>query len=122
MSIKGQQVLVFDIGKTHVKVTVLSDIGAELYQNRTSNKVKQTDLYDSYDVDGIWEWLLNELTTLAPRYDIRSISIATHGAAAALVNAQTEELLLPIMDYEYENYPDDLPDYTSLRPTTRFRP
>jgi len=84
MSIKGQQVLVFDIGKTHVKVTVLSDIGAELYQNRTSNKVKQTDLYDSYDVDGIWEWLLNELTTLAPRYDIRSISIATHGAAAAL--------------------------------------
>ena len=117
MSIKGQQVLVFDIGKTHVKVTVLSDVGAELYQNRTSNKVKQTDLYDSYDVDGIWEWLLNELTTLAPRYDIRSISIATHGAAAALVNAQTEELLLPIMDYEYENYPDDLPDYTSLRPT-----
>jgi len=117
MSIKGQQVLVFDIGKTHVKVTVLSDIGAELYQNRTSNKVKQTDLYDSYDVDGIWEWLLNELATLAPRYDIWSISIATHGAAAALVNAQTEELLLPIMDYEYENYPHDLPDYTSLRPT-----
>ena len=117
MSNKGQQVLVFDIGKTHVKVTVLSDTGAELYQNRTSNKVKQTDLYDSYDVDGIWEWLLNELTTLAPRYDIRSISIATHGAAAALVNAQTEELLLPIMDYEYENYPENLPDYTSLRPS-----
>lgn len=116
MTTNTQQVLVFDIGKTHVKVTVLSEAGAELYQNRTSNRIKQTGLYDNYDVEGIWEWLLNELTTLTPRFNIKSISIATHGAAAALINPETGELLLPIMDYEFEAYPDTLPDYSSLRP------
>lgn len=109
-------VLVFDIGKTHVKVTLLSQTGTELYQNRISNKITQSDFYDSYDVDVIWTWLLNELTTLTPRFHISAISIATHGAAAALINPETGTLLLPIMDYEYEAYPSTLPDYASIRP------
>lgn len=108
--------LVFDIGKTHVKVTLLNEAGQELYKNRTSNTVKQDELYDSYDEDRIWEWLLNELSTLTPKFNISAISIATHGAAAALVNSTTGDLLLPIMDYEFDSYPDNLPDYGSLRP------
>jgi sugar (pentulose or hexulose) kinase len=110
-------VLVFDIGKTHVKITLLDSAGAQLYQNRTSNKVKETQPYASHDINNIWMWFIVELSELAANHYITSISIATHGATAALVDPKTSELLLPIMDYEFEAYPDDLPDYKALRPS-----
>lgn len=116
MSTADQHVLVFDIGKTHVKVSILNERCVELYQNRTSNTTLQTKPYHSYDVDGIWAWFKSELSKLAPRFDIGSISIATHGAAAALINPLTGKLILPVMDYEFDDYPDNLPDYRALRP------
>ena len=116
MNITDHHVLVFDIGKTHVKVSVLDETCLELYQNRTSNTALQTQPYHSYDVGGIWDWLKNELSALAKRFNIGSISIATHGAAAALINPDTEKLILPIMDYEFDDYPMHLPDYDALRP------
>ena len=116
MSPEEHHVLVFDIGKTHVKVTILDQSGEEHYQNRTSNKVLQTEPYHSYDIEGIWAWLKKELTDLSKRFVIQAISIASHGAAAALINPDTEELLLPIMDYEFDDYPEDLSKYANLRP------
>jgi len=103
--------------KTHVKVSVLNETASELYQNRTSNTVLQTRPYHSYDVEGIWGWLKDQLSSLTRRFNIKAISIATHGAAAALINPGTEALLLPVMDYEYDAYPEDLPDYDILRPS-----
>lgn len=108
--------LIFDIGKTHVKVTLLDHKGVQLYQNRTSNKVRDALPYASHDIDYIWTWFLAQITALAANHHIKAISIATHGATAALVNAETGELLLPIMDYEFADYPQDLPEYAALRP------
>jgi sugar (pentulose or hexulose) kinase len=119
MSSKDTHCLIFDIGKTHVKVSVLGRNGEELYQNRRSNKVVQTQPYHSYDVAGIWLWLTTQLSTLTPQFDIRAISIATHGAAAALIDRTTNELLLPVMDYEYESYPEELEDYDTIRPPVK---
>jgi len=116
MAATKQSVLIFDIGKTHVKVTLLNLSGDKLYQNRTSNSVRDTLPYPSFDVDHIWSWLVQEITDLSKTYDITVISIATHGAAAALIDTESETLLLPIMDYEFESYPDDLTNYDSLRP------
>ena len=108
--------LIFDIGKTHVKISILDPNGNEHYQNRTSNIVLQTSPYHSFDVDRIWDWLTSQLSALTPRFNISAISIATHGAAAALINRQTGSLLLPVMDYEYDVYPKGLPDYSAIRP------
>lgn len=116
MGTTEKNILVFDIGKTHVKITVLNNAGLELYKTRTSNRTRPTEPYHSYDVDGIWAWFKHELSALASRFDIRAISIATHGAAAALIDKSNGQLILPIMDYEFDAYPDDLPDYESLRP------
>ena len=116
MSPKDEHILVFDIGKTHVKASVLGGLGTELYQNRTSNKVMQTLPYHSYDVDGVWAWFKSELSTITARFRIAAISIATHGASAAIIDPETGKLLLPIMDYEFEAYPADLPNYESIRP------
>ena len=120
MGSKDEHVIVFDIGKTHVKVSVLDKTGTERYQNRTSNKVMQTLPYHSYDVDGIWDWFKNELSSLTPEFNIDAISIATHGAAAALIDPETEKLLLPVMDYEFESYPDKLPNYETIRPPVKL--
>ena len=116
MGTHKQSVLIFDIGKTHIKVTLLDEGGARLYQNRTSNRVKETAPYDSYDINHTWSWFLGELTSLASEFNITAISIATHGAAAALIDPASEKLLLPIMDYEFEAYPHSAADYASLRP------
>ena len=120
MGFKDEHVLVFDIGKTHVKVSVLDKAGLEHYQNRTSNKVLQTTPYHSYDVEGIWGWFKNELSGLTSDFGISAISIATHGAAAALIDPKAEKLLLPVMDYEFEAYPNDLPDYETIRPQVQL--
>ena len=119
MNSSDEYVLVFDIGKTHVKVSVLDKTGLECYQNRTTNRVLQTSPYYSYDVDGIWDWLKREISSLAPEFNIAAISIATHGAAAAFINSENGSLLLPVMDYEFEAYPDDLPDYKIIRPPVK---
>ena len=111
-----EHVLVFDIGKTHIKVSVLDMSGTEHYQNRASNEVLQTQPYHSYNVEEIWRWLKREISTLTPEFKITAISIATHGAAAALIDSETECLALPVMDYEFDAYPDDLPDYQAIRP------
>jgi len=104
MSFKALHTLVFDIGKTHVKVSILNQNGEELYRNRKSNRVMQTQPYHSYDVEGIWLWLKGQLSELTDQFHIRAISIATHGAAAALIDRRTQDLLLPVMDYEFESY------------------
>ncbi len=116
MSKESNCVFVFDIGKTHIKVTVLARGGEALYQNRTSNRVVSRYLYDSFDIGRTWEWLCEQLAYAGGLYDIDTISIATHGAAAALVDLKTGRTLLPVMDYEFTDYPDLPTDYDRLRP------
>jgi len=116
MSFKDSHTLVFDIGKTHVKVSILNKNGRELYRNRKSNTVMQTQPYHSYDIAGIWLWLKGQLSELADQFHISAISIATHGAAAALIDRRTQDLLLPVMDYEFESYPSQFEDYETIRP------
>jgi len=107
MSFKDFHTLVFDIGKTHVKVSILNRYGDELHRNRRSNNVIQTHPYHSYDVEGIWLWLKGQLSELTDQFHISAISIATHGAAAALIDRRTQDLLLPVMDYEFDSYPEE---------------
>jgi len=116
MSFKDFHTLVFDIGKTHVKVSILNRYGDELHRNRRSNNVIQTHPYHSYDVEGIWLWLKGQLSELTDQFHISAISIATHGAAAALIDRRTQDLLLPVMDYEFDSYPEEFGEYESIRP------
>jgi len=86
--------LVFDVGKTHVKTSLLDTDG---------------------NVDVIWHWLGEQVLELSEDHIIKAISIATHGATAALVDVNTEALLLPVMDYEFDDYPELPEDYDGLR-------
>jgi sugar (pentulose or hexulose) kinase len=94
-------VAVIDIGKTNKKVHIY-DAELSLVEERSRS-------FESVERDGIpWvpseeieEWLLDTLSELGARYAISLISITTHGATFACVNADGE-LAIPVVDYTYE--------------------
>ncbi|MBD0425963.1 FGGY-family carbohydrate kinase [Aquisalinus flavus] len=106
--------LVFDVGKTHVKVSVLSTDGEIVYSRRTSNAPIEHGLYTALDLDGIRSFLFEQLREVGKDQTIRKIGIATHGAAAVIIDRETGRPALPAMDYEYDGYGDDR--YDRLRP------
>ncbi len=110
------RVAVLDIGKTNAKVVVLdSATGAEIAVVKTPNRVITSGIYPHYDVEGLWGFALDAFRRFAVSPGFDAISITTHGASAALLDA-AGELVMPVLDYEHE-YPQSVIDaYTALRP------
>ena len=112
--------LVFDIGKTHVKLQVLDAELNSVAEAKGKNKVKHAMPYPQADVDGIWQWFTSTLNAWELTNNITSIVVTTHGATAALVGNTVEHengLVLPLLDYEYNNINDFAEEYAELRPT-----
>lgn len=105
---------VFDIGKTNIKLSLVDADGRELAVRRRANVVARHGLYPHHDVDAIAAWLLSSLRELAHHAHISAIIPITHGATAALVDA--DGLVLPVADYE-QSFAAACPeaDYASLR-------
>jgi sugar (pentulose or hexulose) kinase len=110
--------LVFDIGKTHIKLHLLDRQGQTLAVVETLNNPVLVGIYPAADVNGIWRWLLENITVLQSTFGIDSISITTHGATAALVNPQQggNGLVLPVMDYEFQGVEALNSEYAKVRP------
>lgn len=106
--------LVFDVGKTHVKVSVLDDRGHAQYSRRTSNKSTLEGDYPSLDIETIWNWFTGQCRLISANYPIGGVAIATHGAAAVLIDQRSGAPVLAPMDYEYDGYPEG-EAYSSLR-------
>jgi sugar (pentulose or hexulose) kinase len=103
-------IAVIDIGKTNAKVALV-DLRSctEIKILKQANKVLHDGPYPHYDVEGIWQFIINSLRELN---NIDAISITTHGATAALVDAEGN-LVLPILDYEYDIFSEA---YKNTRP------
>ena len=109
-------VAVIDIGKTNAKVALV-DLAArsELASRKQLNTPSKDGSYPHHDVDAIWSFILDGLAALRQWHPIDAISVTTHGATAALVDAEGE-LVLPVLDYEFDG-PDDLREaYEKVRP------
>ena len=109
-------IAVLDIGKTNAKVVVLdAETGAEIASARTPNTVLTDGPYPHYDVEALWAFALDAFRRFAADPGFDTISITTHGASAALLDADGE-LVLPVLDYEHE-YPAEIrAAYDTLRP------
>lgn len=112
----SRRIAVIDIGKTNAKVVVVdTHEGAEIAARKTPNRVIDAAPYPHYDAEGLWRFILDALGELTKEPGYGAISITTHGASAALVDARGD-LALPVLDYEFE-YPAAIRDaYDSLRP------
>lgn len=107
---------VIDIGKTNAKLALIdtSDF-SEIAVVTQPNTVLAGPPYPHFDIETIWEFLLDALANYQAQHGIDAISITTHGASCALIAADGS-LSAPILDYEHAG-PDDLADtYDKLRP------
>ena len=111
-----RRIAVLDIGKTNAKVVVLdAATGEEIAVAKMANTVLKDGLYPHYDIEALWSFTLDALRRFAKQPGFDAISITTHGASAALLDA-SGKLAMPVLDYEHE-YPQAIRDaYTALRP------
>lgn len=97
--------LVIDIGKTHIKIHVLTDALESVFSKQMGNEVVFSTGYPSVNIEKIWQWLQAGIKEITALYRISAISITTHGATAALINRnknQNDALVLPVLDYEFD--------------------
>lgn len=116
MSQPIQTVAVIDIGKTHAKLIVVDgESGQELASRKIANRIVSGPPYPHYDTDALWRFILGGLAGLHKAPGYQAISITTHGASAALLNA-SGDLALPVLDYEFA-FPDKIVQaYETIRP------
>ncbi|HEV7308843.1 FGGY-family carbohydrate kinase [Ensifer sp.] len=110
-------VAVIDIGKTNAKVAAVDlDLFAEIAVRKTANTVLAGGPYPHFDTEHLWRFVLDSLAALNAEHAFEAISITTHGATAALLDADGN-LALPVLDYEFAG-PDSLAaDYDAARPS-----
>lgn len=116
MTMSFQRIAVIDIGKTNAKVVLVdAKTGAEIAVRKTANSVLQSAPYPHFDIEALWRFLLASLKDFAAGPGFDALSITTHGAAAALLDADGH-LAMPVLDYEHL-YPDAIVEaYKRLRP------
>lgn len=105
--------VVFDVGKTVAKLSVLSDAGTVIERRERANKRLDAGAYAALDAQGIEEWLRNSLGFFASRHPITHIVPVAHGAAAAIVRAG--RLVCAPMDYETSIPPNVRDRYAAAR-------
>ncbi len=113
---KPRHVAVIDIGKTNAKLALVDlETRSETASLRQPNAPRRDGPYPHHDIEAIWAFILDGLATLRREHPIDAISVTTHGATAALVDAKGD-LVLPVLDYEFDG-PDGLREaYEKVRP------
>ncbi|MFK7993104.1 MAG: FGGY-family carbohydrate kinase [Granulosicoccus sp.] len=110
-------VAVIDLGKTNSKVALVDTSKAtEILVITQPAASDSTTLYPSLDHQAIKIFVLDALRTLRATHKIDAITVTTHGATAALINAEGQ-LALPVMDYEFTDIDELRPEYDRYRPT-----
>jgi sugar (pentulose or hexulose) kinase len=107
-------VAVLDIGKTNVKVATFDSDGAIVWERAIPNRVAPGPPYPHADVDTIWRFLLAALAEANKVQPLATIVATAHACTGAFVG--DEQLLLPVMDYEFAGVEEIEPTYASMRP------
>lgn len=112
----SKNILIIDIGKTHIKLYVLNADFEAVFSKEADNVVDTSGIYPMVDVDFLWQWITSGIKEATAEFVISAMTVTTHGATAALINSEAENLVLPILDYEYTGI-DELDDeYQIVKP------
>lgn len=116
MSQSLERIAVIDIGKTNAKVVLVdAATGQEMAVHKTANSVLSGPPYPHFDTERLWAFILQSLSKFAREPGFDALSITTHGASAALLDA-TGALALPVLDYEHLYAGEINSAYDALRP------
>lgn len=107
---------VVDIGKSNAKFAVVDlESRSEIAVRKIPNTVVRDGPYPHYDIPALWDFLCGSIADLNREHPLDALSVTTHGASAALIDADGE-LALPALDYEFTG-PDELAaEYDARRP------
>jgi len=95
-------VAVVDIGKTNKKIALIdARLNQRALRSASFPAVRNADGILVEQVDAIWAWLGRELGALHREQPYQAISISTHGACWAGLDA-TGELSVPVVAYEHD--------------------
>ena len=108
-------IVVLDVGKTNVKLLMLSRAGRILDERNVDNRSLDGPPYPHLDTERIWRWMMQTIAELCGDYAIDAIVPTTHGSSAALVDEAG--LVLPVMDYEAEPPVDAAEAFDRVRPS-----
>jgi sugar (pentulose or hexulose) kinase len=111
---KPSAVVVFDVGKTHVKLLAIEPGGGVIASEQTANAPIDGPPYLHVDVEAIFSWLSQALADFLGRFSIEAIVPSAYGSTAALID--DDDLVLPMMDYEAEPPSDIAEAYAKLAP------
>ncbi len=92
--------VVLDVGKTNAKLCAVDATGRVLLELRRPSAVLTGPPYPRLDCDGLFDWAIEGLARIAADHEIDAIVPVAHGATAALV--ADDELMLPVLDYEFD--------------------
>ncbi len=111
-----KHIAVIDIGKTNAKVALVDrESLSEIAVTKRPNAVLKGPPYPHYDIDGLWQFILDGLKRFQAEFGVDGVSITTHGASAVLLDAEGN-LASAALDYEFDG-PDTLAaDYDAIRP------
>lgn len=109
-------IAVIDLGKTNSKVALVDTAKARELEVLTQiASINNESAYPSLDHLSIEEFVLGALSKLGNRCNIDGITVTTHGATAALLDAQGK-LALPVVDYEFTGIDALRNEYNRHRP------
>jgi L-fuculokinase len=108
--------VVFDVGKTYTKASVVSADGRVWAERRILTPHFETPLYRAYDVDRLHNWLIEQLKAFGQSFLIDRLIPVTHGATCAFLD-EAENLLQPIQDYESPVPAAYAREYRQIRPS-----
>lgn len=111
-----RHVAVIDIGKTNVKLALVDrEALSEVAVLSLPNRVLPGPPWPHFDVAAIRDFVLDGLARLHGAHRIDAIAVASHGAAAALLDAKGA-LAAPVLDYEHDGPERTAAAYDAIRP------
>ena len=112
-------IAVIDLGKTNSKVALVdTQMAQELTVVTQPATVETSGPYPCIDHQAVKAFVIDSLASLSAEHTIDAITVSTHGATAALIDA-AGELVLPVLDYEAREVDSLRADYDKYRPSFR---
>ena len=107
---------VIDLGKTNVKFALVdTERAAEVEVLTEATTINTRGRYPCIDHEAIESFLLQAFCQQSKHHEIDALTVTTHGATAALVDA-AGQLVLPVMDYEFDGVNELANEYNDIRP------
>ena len=107
---------VIEISKTEARVASVDlDARTAIAARTLPGSVLHGAPYPHFDTEATWAFVCDSLAELNREHPLDALSVAAHGACAALVD-ETGALSLPVLDYEYPGPETLLAEYNSVRP------